>query len=160
VAKYTQGESDLEIGTSALNRASTSNRLYSCMEDVPMLIWIGIATAWVACLAVVVVAALVAHAPIMEEDPNFEEWAERIAEREARLKSRMRGAPPPNSLQPDAHYFASDFLSLTPGPPPFSAMNSTPAASGLSAGWARSSRAVPIKQGARICGDHAAVVSA
>jgi hypothetical protein len=32
-----------------------SSRLHSSMEDVPMLIWIGIATAWVACLAVVVV---------------------------------------------------------------------------------------------------------
>jgi hypothetical protein len=26
------------------------------------------------------------------------------------------------------HYFGEPFLSLTPGPPPFSAMNSTPAA--------------------------------
>jgi hypothetical protein len=64
------------------------------MEDAPMLIWIGIATAWLACLVVVVVVVLVARAPIMEEDPDFEEWAERIAEREARLKSRKRGAPP------------------------------------------------------------------
>jgi hypothetical protein len=41
------------------------------MEDVPMLIWLGIATAWVACLAIVVV--LVASAPIMDEDPDLEE---------------------------------------------------------------------------------------
>ena len=46
-----------------------------------MLIWIGIATAWVACLAVVVVLA--ARAPIMDEDPDLAERAERIAEREA-----------------------------------------------------------------------------
>src|SRR5271169_1994224 len=32
-------------GTSALNRAFTSSRLHSSMEDVPMIIWIGIATA-------------------------------------------------------------------------------------------------------------------
>jgi hypothetical protein len=51
------------------------------MEDVPMLIWIGIAAAWVACLAVMVV--LVARAPIMDEDPDLVERAERIAEREA-----------------------------------------------------------------------------
>jgi hypothetical protein len=62
------------------------------MEDAPMLIWIGIATAWVACLAVFVV--LVARAPIMDEDPDLEERAERIAEREARLKSGKRGAAP------------------------------------------------------------------
>jgi hypothetical protein len=31
-------------GTSALNRALTSSPLHSSMEDVPMLIWIGIAT--------------------------------------------------------------------------------------------------------------------
>jgi hypothetical protein len=62
------------------------------MEDVLMLIWIGIATAWVACLAVVVV--LVARAPIMDEDPDLAERAERIAEREAWLKSRKRGAAP------------------------------------------------------------------
>jgi hypothetical protein len=58
-----------------------------------MFIWIGIATActaWVACLAVVVVLA--ARAPIMDIDPDLEERAERIAEREARLKSRKRGA--------------------------------------------------------------------
>jgi hypothetical protein len=55
-----------------------------------MLIWIGIATAWVACLGVMVV--LVARAPIMDIDPDLEERAERIAEREARLKSRKRGA--------------------------------------------------------------------
>jgi hypothetical protein len=57
-----------------------------------MIIWIGIATAWVACLAVVVVLA--ARAPIMDVDPDLEERAERIAEREARLKSRKRGAAP------------------------------------------------------------------
>ena len=57
-----------------------------------MLIWIGIATVWVACLAVFVV--LVARAPIMDEDPDLEERAERIAEREAWLKSRKRGASP------------------------------------------------------------------
>jgi hypothetical protein len=57
-----------------------------------MFIWIGIATAWVACLAVVVVLA--ARAPIMDIDPDLEERAERIAEREARLKSRKRGAAP------------------------------------------------------------------
>jgi hypothetical protein len=81
-------------GTNALDRAlSFSSRLpHSSMEDVPMLIWIGIATAWVACLAVVVV--LVARAPIMDEDPDLVERAERIAEREAWLKSRKRGAAP------------------------------------------------------------------
>ena len=58
-----------------------------------MFIWIGIATAWVACFGVVV--ALVARAPIMDEDPDLEERAERIAEREAWLKkSRERGAAP------------------------------------------------------------------
>jgi len=58
-----------------------------------MFIWIGIATAWVACFGVVV--ALVARAPIMDEDPDLEERAERIAEREAWLKkSRKRGAAP------------------------------------------------------------------
>jgi hypothetical protein len=57
-----------------------------------MLILIGIATAWVACLAVLVV--LVARAPIMDEDPDLAERAERIAEREARLKSRKRGGAP------------------------------------------------------------------
>jgi hypothetical protein len=57
-----------------------------------MLIWIGIASAWVACLAVVLVLA--ARAPIMDEDPDLEKRAERIAEREAWLKSRKRGAPP------------------------------------------------------------------
>ncbi len=34
-----------------------------------MLIWIGIAMAWVACLAIVVVLA--ARAPIMDEDPDL-----------------------------------------------------------------------------------------
>ena len=58
-----------------------------------MIIWIGIATAWVACLAVVVVLA--ARAPIMDVDPDLEERAEPIAEREAWLKkSRKRGAAP------------------------------------------------------------------
>ena len=57
-----------------------------------MLIWIGIAAAWAACLAVFLI--LVARAPIMDEDPDLEERAERIAEREARLKSRERGAAP------------------------------------------------------------------
>ena len=57
-----------------------------------MFIWIGIATAWVTCFGVVV--ALVARAPIMDEDQDLAERAERIAEREARLKSRKRGAPP------------------------------------------------------------------
>jgi hypothetical protein len=80
------GKSD---GTSALNRAYPHS---SSMEGLPMLIWIGIATVWVACLAVFVV--LVARAPIMDEDPDLEERAERIAEREAWLKSRKRGASP------------------------------------------------------------------
>ena len=62
------------------------------MEDVPMLIWIGIATAWVACLGVMAVA--VARAPIIDVDPDLVERAERIAEREAWLKSRKRGAAP------------------------------------------------------------------
>jgi hypothetical protein len=63
------------------------------MEDVPMFIWIGIATAFVACFAVM--AVLVARAPIMDVDPNLVERAERIAEREAWLKkSRKRGAAP------------------------------------------------------------------
>ena len=79
-------------GTSALNRALTSSRLHSSMEDVPMFIWIGIATAFVACLAVMIVVA--ARAPIMDVDPDLEERAERIAEREAWLKSRKRGAAP------------------------------------------------------------------
>ena len=57
-----------------------------------MLILIGIATAWVACLGVMVV--LVARAPIMDEDPDLVERAERMAEREAWLKSRKRGATP------------------------------------------------------------------
>ena len=57
-----------------------------------MFIWIGIAAAWVACFAVVV--ALVSRAPIMDVDKDLEERADRIAEREARLKSRKRGAAP------------------------------------------------------------------
>jgi hypothetical protein len=47
--------------------------------------------ACLACLAVMVVLA--ARAPIMEDDPELEERAERIAEREARLKSSKPGAP-------------------------------------------------------------------
>jgi hypothetical protein len=63
------------------------------MEDVPMFIWIGIATAFVTCFAVM--AVLVARAPIMDEDPDLEERAARIAEREAWLKkSRKRGSAP------------------------------------------------------------------
>jgi hypothetical protein len=57
-----------------------------------MIIWIGIATAWVACLAVM--AVLVARAPIMDEDADLAERAERVAEREAWLKLRKRGAAP------------------------------------------------------------------
>jgi hypothetical protein len=48
--------------------------------------------AWLACIAVVIVLA--ARAPIMDVDPDLEERAERIAEREAWLKSRKRGAAP------------------------------------------------------------------
>ena len=59
------------------------------MEDVPMLMWF--AVAWLACIAVVIVLA--ARAPIMDIDPDLEERAERIAEREARLKSSEPGAP-------------------------------------------------------------------
>ena len=55
-----------------------------------MLMWF--AVAWLACIAVVMVLA--ARAPIMDIDPDLEERADRIAEREARLKSRMRGASP------------------------------------------------------------------
>jgi hypothetical protein len=62
-----------------------------------MLVWIGIATAWVACLAVVLILA--ARAPIMDEDPDLAEPAERIAEREARLKSRKRGAVPSTKMR-------------------------------------------------------------
>ena len=69
-------------GTNALNRVA--------MEDVPMLMWF--AVAWLACIAVVMVLA--ARAPIMDIDPDLEERADRIAEREARLKSRKRGAAP------------------------------------------------------------------
>jgi hypothetical protein len=58
------------------------------MEDVPMLMWF--AVAWLASIAVVMVLA--ARAPIMDIDPELEERADRIAEREARLKSRKRGA--------------------------------------------------------------------
>jgi hypothetical protein len=62
------------------------------MEGLPMLIWIGIATVWVACLAVFVV--LVARAPIMDVDPDLEDRAERIAEREAWLKNRASEVRP------------------------------------------------------------------
>ena len=55
-----------------------------------MLMWFAVAC--LACLAVVIVLA--ARAPIMDIDPDLEERAERIAEREARLKSRKRGAAP------------------------------------------------------------------
>jgi hypothetical protein len=65
--------------------------LYRSMEDVPMLIWIGIATAWVACLGVMAVA--VARAPIIDVDPDLVERAERIAEREAWLKKSRKRAP-------------------------------------------------------------------
>jgi hypothetical protein len=58
-----------------------------------MFIWIGIATGCLACLAVVIVLA--ARAPIIDIDPDLEERADRIAEREAWLKkSRKRGAAP------------------------------------------------------------------
>ena len=53
-----------------------------------MFIWIGIATAWVACLA--------AGGSCADHGRSTRIWrerAERIAEREARLKSRKRGAP-------------------------------------------------------------------
>ena len=60
-------------------------------EDVRMLVfWIGIATAVIACLAVFFVLA--ARAPIMDEDPDLPEPAERIADRQARLKSRKQRA--------------------------------------------------------------------
>jgi hypothetical protein len=55
-----------------------------------MLVWIGIATAWIACLAVFLILA--ARATIMDEDPDLPEPAERIADREARLKSRKQDA--------------------------------------------------------------------
>jgi hypothetical protein len=55
-----------------------------------MLMWFAVVC--LACLAVVIVLA--ARAPIMDIDPDLEERAERIAEREARLKSRKRGAAP------------------------------------------------------------------
>ena len=82
-------------GTNALNRALSSSRAtyISSMEDVPMLIWIGIATAFVACLGVM--AVLVARAPIMDVDPDLVERAERIAEREAWLKNRASEVRPP-----------------------------------------------------------------
>ena len=66
------------------------------LNPASVLIWIGIATAWVACLGVMV--ALVARAPIMDEDSDLVERAERIAEREAWLKkSRKRGAALPKA---------------------------------------------------------------
>ena len=55
-----------------------------------MLMWFAVAC--LACLAVVIVLA--ARAPIMDVDPDLEERAERIAEREAWLKSRKRGSAP------------------------------------------------------------------
>jgi hypothetical protein len=55
-----------------------------------LLMWFAVAC--LACLAVVIVLA--ARAPIMDVDPDLEERAERIAEREAWLKSRKRGAAP------------------------------------------------------------------
>ena len=61
------------------------------MEDVPMLMWFAVVC--LACLAVVIVLA--ARAPIIDIDPDLEERADRIAEREAWLKkSRKRGAAP------------------------------------------------------------------
>ena len=39
--------------SSIVGARATSRTKSSSMEDVPMLIWIGIAPAWVACLAVV-----------------------------------------------------------------------------------------------------------
>ena len=54
-----------------------------------MLMWFAVAC--LACLAVMIVLA--ACAPIIDIDPDLEERAERIAEREAWLKSRKRGAP-------------------------------------------------------------------
>ena len=54
-----------------------------------MLMWFAVAC--LACLAVMIVLA--ARAPIIDIDPDLEERAERIAEREAWLKSRKRGAP-------------------------------------------------------------------
>ena len=55
-----------------------------------MLMWFAVAC--LACLAVMVVLA--ARAPIMEDDPELEERAEQIAEREARLKSGKRAPAP------------------------------------------------------------------
>ena len=55
-----------------------------------MLMWF--AVAWLACIAVVMVLA--ARAPIIDIDPDLEERADRIAEREAWLKSHKRGAAP------------------------------------------------------------------
>ena len=61
------------------------------MEDMSMFMWFAVAC--LACLAVVIILA--ARAPIMDVDPDLEERAERIAEREAWLKkSRKRGAAP------------------------------------------------------------------
>ena len=54
-----------------------------------VLMWFAVAC--LACLAVMIVLA--ARAPIIDIDPDLEERAERIAEREAWLKSRKRGAP-------------------------------------------------------------------
>ena len=56
-----------------------------------MLMWFAVVC--LACLAVVIVLA--ARAPIIDIDPDLEERADRIAEREAWLKkSRQRGAAP------------------------------------------------------------------
>jgi hypothetical protein len=55
-----------------------------------MLMWFAVAC--LACLALVIVLA--ARAPIMDVDPDLEERAERIAEREAWLKSHRRTAAP------------------------------------------------------------------
>jgi hypothetical protein len=56
-----------------------------------MFMWFAVVC--LACLAVVIVLA--ARAPIIDIDPDLEERADRIAEREAWLKkSRKRGAAP------------------------------------------------------------------
>jgi hypothetical protein len=55
-----------------------------------MLMWFAVAC--LACLAVVIVLA--ARAPIMDVDPDLEDRAERIAEREAWLKNRASEVRP------------------------------------------------------------------
>ena len=55
-----------------------------------MLMWFAVAC--LACLAVMIVLA--ARAPIMDIDPDLEERAERIAEREEWLKSHKRAPAP------------------------------------------------------------------